>query len=169
MTDKKKKTPPKQEHTRTNGSTYYTVPNQKKYCAKIPKPRKPFTALDHKYMKTAGSELSHGGIKLWIWFTCNSNNYESPISPAIICEEMKMHKNTYKNAVNELIKEGYLLQYKDTNLYHFVPDNTLRGMSKEDYFDWCDKTRTKGYQWQEEDFSDYEGYYCIDDDDEDDD
>lgn len=131
---------PVYEHTQPNGETYYTAPNQKDIHMKRPKVTPPFSSIEKEYKYKAMRTLTGGGYKLWSYFIDNKNNRRFGLSYKTVGNLTGISKSTYDRGVKELIDNGYLIRYKDTNFYYCVVDNDLNGMDADDYFKWCDDT-----------------------------
>lgn len=140
MAKEKDSSIPMYEHTQLNGEAYYTVPNQKDVCVKRPKVTPPFSSIEKEYKYNAMRTLTGGGYKLWSYFIDNKNDRSFGLSHKSVGKLTGISKSTYDRAVKELIDNGYLIRYKDTNYYYFVVDNSLNGMDIDDYFEWCDET-----------------------------
>ena len=131
-------------------------PNQKIICTNKPKSRMPFFIVDSRYMHKAMKELTYGGFKLWCYLSENKNGYMFGLSHKAVYEHTGMSKSTYDNAIKELKEHGYLIQRKDTDIYDFVIDNTLRnGCSFKEWIQWCEDTNNPKYEWSDDDYDDY--------------
>ena len=113
-------------------NTIKTVPNQK--IIKVNKQpcnkQNLYTMINIKALQTAAQNLDAGAFKLWIYFAENQNSYEFALSNKAVEEDFGMKRTQYNNAINSLIKAGYIIQDKG-NKYNFYeiavdlkPDNT---------------------------------------------
>lgn len=67
--------------------------------------------------RAAACDLTHGGLKLYLYLCENIEGYTFWLSPKDIMEKYGMSKSTYDRAKSELIQKGYIIQ--DGNKIHF--------------------------------------------------
>ena len=90
---------------------YVTSPNQKVICTSKTK-----SDAEHVYSRvnveaslTAARELSDRAYKLYSRMTLHLDGFSYALSPAAIKSEIGISESKCRNAVNELIKKGYLV------------------------------------------------------------
>lgn len=78
---------------------------------------------DHPYCKIniaaldrAIGELSHAGLKLYLYLAKNEPDYEFGMSPKALENKYGVSKSTYYRARDELIELGYLEELQDKSL-----------------------------------------------------
>lgn len=99
-----------------------TVPNQR-----VIKVNKAPTDKNHLYtanniqaIDEAAERLqSVGGFKLYIYLAKNQNNYTFALSSRDFMEWSGLGKQAYATAFDDLLKQGYLVQGSQKNLYLF--------------------------------------------------
>lgn len=71
-----------------------------------------YTAINLNALNKAGKDLSGDAFKMWVYFSKNQNGYELELSSKHAEETFSLSKRRYDNSIQELIREGYLV---DTN------------------------------------------------------
>ena len=66
--------------------------------------------IGHEEIRQAFNELSHGGIKLYMYLVENVDEYNFWLSPKDVMSKYHMSKSTYDRAKAELINRGYIVQ-----------------------------------------------------------
>lgn len=101
---------------------YQTSPNQKIVTTKKTKSDEEHTygICNIEATLTAAKELTDRAFKLYIRMSLHQDGYTYALSPTEINKNIKMSDGRYREAVNELIKKGYLIQSEERkNLYIF--------------------------------------------------
>ena len=71
-------------------------------------------------MFEACRDLSSSGFKMYIYLLSKDNNSIFPLIRKEVCEDTGISTHSYRNAIKELIDEGYL--QKDTQgIFHMYP------------------------------------------------
>lgn len=70
-----------------------------------------FMLINKQSIKKAMNELRPNTFKLWLYICGNKDHYEFALSNADVKDFCNMSRNTYSDAVNELITKGYLQEY----------------------------------------------------------
>ena len=109
---------------------YQTSPNQK-----IVHTQKAASNAEHLYgicnieaMLSAARKLSDRAFKLYTRMNLHQNEHTYALSPAEIDKSIGMSDKRYRDAVNELIEKGYLVQDKKRkNVYVFFESPEISG------------------------------------------
>lgn len=88
---------------------YYTVPNQKVVTIAKEAPDKDFMQVSNSAWKEACRKLSPSGFKVYLYLMSNATNYEFALSNKHGRDTLGVSEKSFRNAVNELISEGYLI------------------------------------------------------------
>ena len=98
---------------------YVTFPNQRV----INVHRKPldadFLGIKNENWMEACHQLSPHSMMLYFYFAANKDNYHFAFSPEAVHKEIGMAKSTCHDQFKNLVKKGYLVQRKDSNIYDF--------------------------------------------------
>lgn len=95
-----------------------SVPNQKKINKEICNSTNLYATINLEALNAAMKDLTKiGAFKLWMYLSKNQDGYEFDLSCAD-CGTWGIKKDTYHNAVNELINKGYLIK-NSKNRYIF--------------------------------------------------
>lgn len=65
------------------------------------------------------SGRSAPSFQLWCYFASNANGYTFALSSEAVCEAIGMKIDAYNTAVNNLIKNGYLVLKDKNTIYDF--------------------------------------------------
>ena len=97
-----------------------TYPNQKIVTVKKAAADKKhiYAILNKERLFIAMKGLSPNELKTYLYLASNQNDYTFAMSPVEIAESTGSDKRSIQNAINGLIKKGYLCQEKG-NKYNF--------------------------------------------------
>lgn len=128
---------------------YKTVPNQKvirtgkkTVCDK----NNTYFVLNKQAMFAASQNLeTKAGFTLYMYFASNQEGYEFALSRTDVLNTLGVKIDAYKNAINELIKKGYLVE-TSSNHYTFydMPNQEKETVVVSDNHTWLCKTTTRG-------------------------
>lgn len=74
-------------------------------------------------LENAIKVLSHKGLKLWLYFNKNQNNYMFGLSKLETINKWSLNSDsTYHNAFNELVDKGFLVEVdRDDFIFYELP------------------------------------------------
>ncbi len=103
---------------------YETNPNQR--IISIPKEGKALCDTSHVYMKAqkesmlrAMKDLTPTNFLVWLYLASQADNYTFGWSPAAISKETSLKQSALQEGIRTLIKQNYLIQRDDSNIYDF--------------------------------------------------
>lgn len=103
-----------------------SVPNQKKIKTHITYSLKEgnFVGIPRELFFSKMRELGGGSaFCVWCYLTDNQDGYEDDFSPANVSEQIGYSPDSIRNAINKLIKGGYLIpRTSGSRYYDFYPD-----------------------------------------------
>lgn len=74
---------------------------------------RPFIYAYNDNLLQAMDDLSASAFKVYVYLLMNKDGYKKEFSPAAIAENVKIHKDTARDAFKQMIRKGYLEQVKD--------------------------------------------------------
>ena len=97
-----------------------TYPNQKRILIKRNKidSRKTFLTIQGENLEAAMNRLNGTALKLYLYLAMNRDGYELAFSPQYFADKFNTSLNSARDAVQILIKEGFLIMRKG-NSYDF--------------------------------------------------
>lgn len=95
---------------------YKTVPNQKVVVIGKEAPKKDFMQVSNNAWQEACRTLTPSGFKVYLYLMSNAVGYEFALSNAHGRDVLGISEKSFRNAINELIKEKYLI-LKSGNKY----------------------------------------------------
>ena len=97
-----------------------TYPNQKRILIKRNKidSRKTFLTIQGENLEAAMNKLNGTALKLYLYLAMNRDGYELAFSPQYFADKFNTSLNSARDAVQILIKEGFLIMRKG-NSYDF--------------------------------------------------
>ena len=97
-----------------------TYPNQKRILIKRNKidSRKTFLTIQGENLEAAMNKLNGTALKLYLYLAMNRDGYELAFSPQYFADKFNTSLNSARDAVQILIKEGFLIVRKG-NSYDF--------------------------------------------------
>ena len=97
-----------------------TYPNQKRILIKRNKidSRKTFLTIQGENLEAAMNRLNGTALKLYLYLAMNRDGYELAFSPQYFADKFNTSLNSARDAVQILIKEGFLIMRK-SNSYDF--------------------------------------------------
>lgn len=99
----------------TNGKRSY--PNQNKVHINKRHWEGHYLMIGFEEIQQAANELTHSGLKLYLYLAQNKDDYEFWLSPKDVMSHYKMSESSFNRAKAELIDKGYLV--KEGNTYQF--------------------------------------------------
>lgn len=100
----------------------YTVPNQKiiKITGKEAcNQNNIYARINKAALLKAMQELTPTNFQVWLYLASQQNQYTFSFSPAAISVETGMKKSSLQEGIRVLIKEKYLVQRENSNIYDF--------------------------------------------------
>lgn len=70
----------------------------------------PYSIFNRAALDTALKVLKPNGFRLWAYLNANQTNYEMGLSMEAVKKATGMCKNTYYLAIEDLVKNGYLVK-----------------------------------------------------------
>ena len=109
------------------------VPNQLRVAIQKPTRYDPskelFFSASQPALYQAMCDLSHSGLKLYLYFTTQKPSYKLELSCAAVKDKTGLSDSSYHRAVNELKDKGYLVRLKpDTFEYVFYESPVAGGL-----------------------------------------
>lgn len=93
----------------------------------IPKDKDhPYCKLNIDALNGAIKDLSHAGLKLYMYLAKNEPGYEFGLSPKALENEYGLSKSTYYRAKEELIAHGYLEELDERTLRFWEAPQELK-------------------------------------------
>ena len=107
---------------------YHTSPNQKSVITKktISDAAHPYGIFNITATLNAAKQLSDRAFKLYVRMNLHQDGHTYALSPAEIFQSVGMSDKRYRDAVNELIEKGFLVQTeKSKSIYYFYEFPTV--------------------------------------------
>lgn len=96
-----------------------TYPNQKIVEVNKPSYTQNFLTIGSEEWIDACNNLTYSTFKIYLYLANNANGFKMALSPKAIMKKIKISENTYRNAVKELIEQGYLTNIH-SNMFSFT-------------------------------------------------
>ena len=115
---------------------FITVPNQRIVTIHKPLHKKGrFTTVGTLTMLDAMKRLSYSAFMLYCYLMLNADGFEQVLSPACICKNTALTKNTYHKAFHELEEAGYLVVRNNSKTqfdFYEISKTSMTHTKKED-------------------------------------
>lgn len=101
--------------------SFITYPNQRTFIIKRQKvnSQKPFLSVQIDSITAAMKKLNGVPFKLYVYLLCNKDGFELGFSPQHFANESNVSLKSAKEAVGELIKEGFLTAIEGHNNHYY--------------------------------------------------
>lgn len=98
------------------------VPNQKKIITHktICDGNMPYTVRRRDIESYAARTLNDAGFKMWLYMSANKDGYEYNLSATAVEKEYGIKIKQYRNGIQNLIDNGFLVSIGDSNDFNFI-------------------------------------------------
>ena len=95
-----------------------TYPNQRMIHVNREKLTKGFLGINNESWMAASRDLGPHGLRLYLYFAANADNYSFALSPLHIHQAIDMSPSTYHDYFHRLVEKGYLV-HSHGNTFEF--------------------------------------------------
>ena len=96
-----------------------------------------FLQINSNEWTMASRALKDCAFRMYMYMCDNQHGYRYGLSPSDVCQELGISERSYRNAVNELIEKGYLVEYTGKEKlnydYYMFYSTPLKYVSEKEY------------------------------------
>lgn len=93
----------------------------------------PFAIINQDALREAMKTLNGSGLKLWLYLNKNQDNFQVNLKQSS-CERWGIKKDSYYNAIKELIENNYLVQAHENDSIYYFYEKSISDSEKPKWF-----------------------------------